>query len=691
MYFYQKNYNSTLRLMFIALVALITLSSLTIIQAQVVYNIKNLSDNEYYDGGPHIHDGQVVWTAFDGNDGEIFLYDGVATIQITDNERDERNLDFHDGLIAWDAFDGHDTEIFMYDGTSIIQITDRDGGLNNDSAPSIHDGKIAWVGNFLSSDWWDTIYLYDGSTIEWIDYGGHNSVYSAPILHDGMIVWDYQSTGYYVRFYNGTDTKNLSGVEYPEGASYSPVIDDGIVAWLGRGDEYDHPSELYVYNGTTITRITDDEFDDDNPCIHDGMIAWQANDSNDFEIWMYDGATKRQITDNDYNDVYPRIHNGMIVWQGSDGHDSEIYLYDGNDVIQITDNEYNDWTPKIHNGLITWRGWDGNDWEIMLARARDEPSIEWEKTFGGPGGDEGNSVQQTSDDGYVVAGEYGALIDPEEGYTGVSYLLKTDDGGILDWDETWGAIVPGVSERASSVRQTRDGGYIVCGTEGSRYESYQYLSKRYSDGSYNWSRGYSTYFDYGHAVIQTIDDGYALAGNWGGAAEDGASLIKTDVDGNFEWREHYYGESKAEAYSVQQTLDGGYILAGNTRADGAGDFDAYLCKTDSYGLMEWNKTYGGMDDDVAYSVQQTSDGGYILAGYTESYGAGGTDAYLIKTDENGVMEWQKTYGGADPDGARSVQQTCDGGYILAGYTESYGAGGRAVSYTHLTLPTILLV
>jgi hypothetical protein len=115
-------------------------------------------------------------------------------------------------------------------------------------------------------------------------------------------------------------------------------------------------------------------------------------------------------------------------------------------------------------------------------------------------------------------------------------------------------------------------------------------------------------------------------------------------------------------------------VAGVTWSFGAGDFDIFLIKTDANGNRIWAKTYGGTSDDYAYSVQQTSDGGYIVAGVTWSFGAGYWDIFLIKTDANGNLQWAKTYGGIGDDEARSVQQTSDGGYIVAGYTYSFGAG-----------------
>jgi hypothetical protein len=144
------------------------------------------------------------------------------------------------------------------------------------------------------------------------------------------------------------------------------------------------------------------------------------------------------------------------------------------------------------------------------------------------------------------------------------------------------------------------------------------------------------------------------------------------------WTKTFGGSDNDVASSVEQTSDGGYIVAGWTGSYGAGSYDVWLIKTDSSGDMAWNKTFGGPDGDQAASVRQTSDGGYIIAGFTASYGAGGQDAWLIKTDSSGDMAWNKTFGGSGDDGANSVEQTSDGGYIVAGSSASYGAGGGDV-------------
>ena len=146
------------------------------------------------------------------------------------------------------------------------------------------------------------------------------------------------------------------------------------------------------------------------------------------------------------------------------------------------------------------------------------------------------------------------------------------------------------------------------------------------------------------------------------------------------WTQVVGGSGTEWGYSVQQTIDGGYIIAGWTDSYGAGGKDIYLVKLDSTGDVEWTQTYGGSEDDEGFDVQQTTDGGYIIAGGTESFGVDSMDCYLIRTDNRGDTLWTRTYGGVGEDFARSVQLTGDGGYILAGRTSSYSAGWQREMY-----------
>jgi hypothetical protein len=192
-----------------------------------------------------------------------------------------------------------------------------------------------------------------------------------------------------------------------------------------------------------------------------------------------------------------------------------------------------------------------------------------------------------------------------------------------------------------------------------------------------WSQTYGgTSEDNGYRIVETSDGGYAIAGY---TASSGAGsydfwLVKTDGLGAKEWSQTYGGTGGDRAFCVVQTSDGGYAIAGYTASSGAGSYDFWLVKTDGLGAKEWSQTYGGTNMEEARCVVQTSDGGYAIVGYTASSGAGSYDVWLVKTDASGNLIWSKTYGGAENDYGYCVVETSDG-YALAGNTASSGAGG----------------
>ncbi|MFQ6124580.1 MAG: hypothetical protein ACE5R6_08260 [Candidatus Heimdallarchaeota archaeon] len=286
-------------------------------------------------------------------------------------------------------------------------------------------------------------------------------------------------------------------------------------------------------------------------------------------------------------------------------------------------------------------------------------------------------VIQTTDGGFALTGILGGGLSPRAESN--AFLVKTDTNGEFEWRRIydWGE-----KDYANSVIQTTDGGFILVGSTISlvnRCGWESWLGK--TDASGNLERmqtygGFGDDHDHLNVIIPTVDGGFALAGStWSyGARFDDFWLVKTDVHGEVEWNQTYGGASGDAAASVIQMLDGGYVLAGYTWSFGAGESDAWLVKTDACGKPQWNQTYGGSDLEYASGIP-TADGGFALTGFTESYGAGRRDAWLVKTDAQGVGQWNRTYGGAQGDYAYSVIETVDGGFALAGRTASYGAGG----------------
>ncbi|MDP7310467.1 MAG: hypothetical protein QF737_05010 [Dehalococcoidales bacterium] len=324
-------------------------------------------------------------------------------------------------------------------------------------------------------------------------------------------------------------------------------------------------------------------------------------------------------------------------------------------------------------GYIIAGGTDslGTDGDVYLVKTDREGNEEWSRTFGGKENDSASSVQQTTDGGYIIAGDTNSFGAGEFDF----YLVKTDREGNEEWSRAFGGVG---WDYADSVQQTTDGGYIIAGGTDSfgAGEFDFYLVKTDGEGNEEWSRAFGGVgWDYADSVQQTTDGGYIIAGGTDsfGAGIYDVYLVKTDREGNEEWSRAFGGEDNDTADSVQQTADGGYIIAGDTESFGV-DGDFYLVKTDGEGNEEWSRAFGGEETEEADSVQQTTDGGYIIAGYTKSFGAGNYDAYLVKTDEEGNEEWSRTFGGEENDSASSVQQTTDGGYIIAGRTASHGAG-----------------
>ncbi|KYK23368.1 hypothetical protein AYK24_01105 [Thermoplasmatales archaeon SG8-52-4] len=346
------------------------------------------------------------------------------------------------------------------------------------------------------------------------------------------------------------------------------------------------------------------------------------------------------------------------LWNQTYGDD---YYDAGYSVYQTSDGGY------IISGTITPAGSTYTD--ILLVKTDSNGIAEWTKNYGGSDSEYGYSVQETTDGGFIVGG-YVYYYSTNKGFV---YLLKTDSSGNYKWSVTLGG--PELDE-GFSVQQTSDGGYIITGfTDSFSIGRDVYLIKTDSTGKLIWEQSFGgAGTNIGNCVKQTSDGGYIIAGYTDiyGAGGSDAWLIKTDINGTKQWDKTFGGSFGDWADWIELASDGGYIITGTTVSYGAGAQDVWLIKTDSNGNEEWNQTFGGINSDRGEEVKITSDGGYVIAGITGSFGAGQEDVYLIKTDENGDSLWTKTIGGQLNEQGHSVQQTADDGYIIAGETLSYG-------------------
>lgn len=302
----------------------------------------------------------------------------------------------------------------------------------------------------------------------------------------------------------------------------------------------------------------------------------------------------------------------------------------------------------------------------------------WTRSFGENGRDcwdFGESVLETMDGGYIITGVTGADV------THVSdvYLIKTDASGYVQWTRTIGRSQTEGRDYGISLQQTEDDGYILTGftelLDGNLLDIY--LVKTDDQGDTLWTRTYGdTLSESGNAVLTTPDGGYVIAGYTSAGGARGADLLlaKTDDSGEIEWWKTYGGLYDDYGYSVERTPDGGFVVVGTTHSYGSGDSDIYTVRTDESGDTLWTRTFGGADKDDGFSIKKASSGGYIIAGTTESFGAGMSDVYLLRIDDSGDTLWTRTIGGGNLERGFSVAESGEGNYIVTGNAMSFGGG-----------------
>jgi len=337
----------------------------------------------------------------------------------------------------------------------------------------------------------------------------------------------------------------------------------------------------------------------------------------------------------------------------------------GSSLIQTSDGGY------AIAGTTTSFGAGSED--VYLVKLDANGNLQWTKTIGGENEDLGSSLIQTSDGGYAIAGTTNSV----GAGRGDVYLVKLDANGNLQWTKTIGGKN---ADGGSSIIQTSDGGYAIAGyTKSFGAGDWDfYVVKLDANGNLQWTKTIGgPKDDWGFSLIQTSDGGYTIAGYTEsfGAGEWDVYVVKLDANGNLQWTKTIGGPTTEAGISLIQTSDGGYAIAGTTTSFGAGEADVYVIKLDANGNLQWTKTIGGPASEIGNSLIQTSDGGYAIAGYTKSFGAGDWDFYVVKLDANGNLQWTKTIGAKNKNYSKSsLIQTSDGGYAIAGYTSSLGAG-----------------
>lgn len=311
----------------------------------------------------------------------------------------------------------------------------------------------------------------------------------------------------------------------------------------------------------------------------------------------------------------------------------------------------------------------------VLASA--QPGQVWHHTFGGTGWDEGRTIDPATNGGYVVAGSTTSFGNGDRDF----YLVRIDEQGNELWHRTYGGAGDEGYEWVE-VQRASDGGYFLAGeTDSYGAGSYDfYAVKTDSGGNVQWTRTYGgSSIERPRDAIQLKDGGYVIVGYSTTFCSGYADfyVVRTDPAGNPLWTRNYGGSGIEDAHSVVEAPDHGLLIAGYTTSFGSGEADIYLVRTDMYGNVLWTHTYGGASDETIreYVRIRHVPGGYVLATFTDSFGAGRRDAYLLRIDYNGNLLWSQTFGSPEMDDARDVIPTTDGGFLLGGYSYAHDPMG----------------
>lgn len=383
-----------------------------------------------------------------------------------------------------------------------------------------------------------------------------------------------------------------------------------------------------------------------------------------------------------------------IQWQKSlGGTNGGDHAYS---VIQTADGGYiAAGSCSSNNGIVTGNHGSGDFWIVKLSSGG---VLQWQKSLGGTGFEEAQSIIQTFDGGYIVVGFSNSNNGDVTGNHGVEdyWVVKLSSTGTIQWQKSLGGTG---NEQAKSVVQSTDGGYVIVGYSksnngditGNHGNSDFWIVKLSSLGVIEWQKAIGgSAFEEAHSIINTSDGGYMVAGfstsNNGDITGNHGSgdywVVKLTSSGAVQWQKALGGTNNDEAYSIIQTNDGGYVVAGTSSSNNGdvtvnqGGDDYWIVKLNSTGVIQWQKSLGGSNDDQAFSVVKTVDGGYFIAGSSDSNNGDvtgnhdGTDYWVVKINSTGSKQWQKSLGGSEWDYAYSAIQTADGGFVIGGYANS---------------------
>lgn len=335
---------------------------------------------------------------------------------------------------------------------------------------------------------------------------------------------------------------------------------------------------------------------------------------------------------------------------------------------------------------------------FMLTSSKAQPNVQWQRSLGGTGYDEAYALQQTIDGGYVLAGRSRSANGDVSGIQGLDdfWVVRLDNVGNILWQKSLGGTA---NDGAVAARQTSDGGVVVAGwtysnngmVSGNHGNADAWVVKLSSSGALEWQKTFGgSAEDAAYAVEQTTDGGYIVAGYTfstdgivsGNHGNADAWVLKLDAAGTLVWQKPFGGSNQDKAYDVLQANDGGFVMAGFSNSNDGdvdgnhGDFDYWMVKMDASGTFEWQRTLGGPNEDDAISVQQTSDGGFILGGMSFSNDGdvsgnhGNMDYWVVKLDAASNIIWQRSLGGSGQDKAYCVRETADGNFVVAGSSNS---------------------